>query len=470
MDFYKILMGGVGVGMSNFDRLFTEKYGSSRKKEHYGWHVNPDIESPDDAVTYLLDAVGKNPGSMGNTSFDYGDWADAFFVKNCRPCMLGFDGKVKYYIDPNDYSKKLDGTRSDYDNLDYNGNVMVEFPLIWWKYEAGEAEGEGYFYVANYQVDKTYHCWSNINSQNEITPTFYMAAYNGCAYNGKLRSISGLKLSSWPTTAYSASATYAVGAMVNYSNNAYRCITAVETAEAFDPDKWEQYAYNGNATGQQELDATLALNTHDSSEWYMGVLADRLLICGLLTLVSKSLNSQAKYGRGIDSGSQAAKENYVAGKLDDKGLFWGVASNGNNAVKVFGMENFWGCSWHRTAGLVGASNGYRYKLTYGTADGSTANGYNTNGTNYMLCETTKPVNGYVSKMIYGKWGFAPKSVTGGSQTKYYSDSYWNGNGFALFGGDSDIGVRGGAFCLDLGIAFGYRYWCFGAFPSCKPLV
>ena len=440
----------------------------SFKKEHYGWHVDPSVESPDDAITYLLDAVGKTPAYMGAEAFSYGDWSDAFFIP--KPCMVGFDGKVKYYLDPNDYSKKLDGTRSDYNDLSYDGNVMVEFPLIWWKYEAGEAEGEGYFYVANYQVDETYHCWSNINSQNKITPTFYMAVYNGCTYNGKMRSISGLKLTPWPTTAYSASATYAVGARVNYNGNAYECITAVEEAEAFDPDKWEQYAYNCNTTGQQEVDAALANNTHTAVEWYIDVLSDTMLKSGLLTLVSKSLNSQDKYGRGIDTGGQAAKEAYITGSLDDKGLFFGTTANGTKAVKALGMENPWACCWHRTAGLVGASNGYRYKMTYGTADGSTAEGYNSNGSNYLLCEITRPAGGYVSKMLYGEWGVVPLSVTGGGASKYYCDNSWQGTGFALFGGSSHFGLYCGLWCVCLYDGFGNRYWNVGAFLSCKPLV
>lgn len=33
MDFFKILKGGVGVGMSNFDRLFAEKHGGG------AWHL-----------------------------------------------------------------------------------------------------------------------------------------------------------------------------------------------------------------------------------------------------------------------------------------------------------------------------------------------------------------------------------------------------------------------------------------------
>jgi hypothetical protein len=63
------------------------------------------------------------------------------------------------------------------------------------------------------------------------------------------------------------------------------------------------------------------------------------------------------------------------------------------------MENWYGLVWDRTAGLVGgANNTYLYKMTHGTADGSTANGYNTSGTGYLSVGNKPTTNNYVSKM------------------------------------------------------------------------
>jgi hypothetical protein len=53
---------------------------------------------------------------MGNT-FDYGSWANAFFMP--KPCMVKFDGTRDYYLDPDDYKKKVNGLASDVDNLNY---------------------------------------------------------------------------------------------------------------------------------------------------------------------------------------------------------------------------------------------------------------------------------------------------------------------------------------------------------------
>lgn len=433
----------------------------------YGFEIDQSTESdPYECVTYTDDAVGMNPAKMGESKFDWGSWKGAFFMP--RPCMLKFDGTVDYYLDPNDYSKKLDGTASDYNDLSYQGNVMIEFPKIWWA--AGMTEdGKPWFKISNKKLSEEYHCWSNIDSQNNEIEYFYMAAYNGCIYDGKMRSISGLQLKSWSTTAYSASNTYAVGDEVNYNGRMWKCVTAVETAEAFDLEKWEQFAFNGNTDGTQEVNACLAMNENAAPEWYIDVWADRVLINMLLTLIGKSPDTQGVFGRGLDSGGQTAKEAYVTGTLDDKGLFYGTTANGNAAVKVFGMENFWSCVWHRTAGLVGAADGYLYKMTYGNADESTATAYNSNGSGYRKVTMTKPAEGYVSKVQLGGFGFVPEQTAGSSSTRY-CDYYYNGNGFAVVGGYANYGLGYGSWCVNLNYSFGNRGWGVAAAPSCKPLA
>lgn len=437
----------------------------------YGFHVNPNESDPADAVTYLADAVGMTPAAMGATTFNYGSWENAFFIP--RPCMLKYDGTVDYYLDPNDYSKKLDGTASDISDYSYNGNAMMEFPKLWFKFESGSAEGEGYFWVSNKQVDSSYNSWANYDADGNQTDHFYMSVYNGVIYDGKMRSLSGKKLSPWSTTAYSSSATYAVDDVVNYNNRMWKCVTAVETAEEFDPTKWEQFGFNGNTDGQQEFDAAVANDTTAKSEWYIDIWCDRVLITALLYLMGKSLDLQSTYGRGIDSGSQTAAENYVTGTANDKGLFYGVTANGNSVVKVFGIENFWALKFRRTAGCIGKSDGtVAYKMTSSAVDGSTATAYNTDGTGYLIDNTVRPSNGYVSKMGFGNWGLIPRSVTGGNSNVYYCDYFYTNNtstAFALVGGGSLDGLYCG-FYVHLYYAFTLRYWGIAAALSCKPLA
>ena len=391
----------------------------------YGWHVDPSISDPAQAITYLGDAVGKTPAAMGSSTFSYGDWQDVFFMP--KPCMVKSNGTVDYYLNPNDYTKKIDGTASDVANVGYDGNAMVEWPLIWWKYEAGETEGEGYFYVSDVKVDDTYHCWCNINCDNEIVEHFYTAIYNGTGTD-KLRSISGVALTS--------------------ANG------------------------NGGTTYSEESIRALANNTTAKTEWFLDVWSDRMLINSLLILMGKSLNSQATFGRGLDAGGQTAKEAYVTGTLNDKGLFWGNISTGTSSVKVFGMENWWGCVWSRTAGLIGLANGNTaYKMTYGTADGTTANGYNTTGDGYHINTVTRPVNGYVKSCKFGDFGYLPLT-TDGSASTYYANYWYTSNStltFAVVGGNSNGGAGDGVSFFDLAHAENFSHWGFATALSLKPL-
>ena len=93
----------------------------------YGFHIKKNESSPSGAVTYLRDAVGAIPAYMDYTNdvFNYGSWENAFFMP--RPCMLKSDGTVDYYLNPNDVSKKEDGTASDIGDASYDGNAMVEW-------------------------------------------------------------------------------------------------------------------------------------------------------------------------------------------------------------------------------------------------------------------------------------------------------------------------------------------------------
>lgn len=391
----------------------------------YGWHVDPSIADSSDAVTYLEDAVGMTPAAMGASTFDYGSWENAFFMP--KPCMVRSNGEVAYYLDPNDYSKKADGTPSDVANPDFDGNAMMEWGKIWYKFAGGETDGEGYFYVSNVQVDESYHCWCNYDSKDNITDHFYTAIYNGTGTT-KLRSISGVALTS--------------------ANG------------------------NGDTTATQEVERATANNTTADVEWYTDVWADRLLINALLVLIGKSLNTQATFGRGLDMGDQTAKETYATGTLDDKGLFWGVTTDGNSAVKVFGMENWWGCVWHRTAGCISIDRALKIKLTYGTADGSTVVGYNQTGSGYISDGTIPSSGGYVRAMVYNQYGYAPNNTSGGSPSTYYTDYFSQSTGirYLLAGGSSSNGFASGAFYFNLYNESSTVGWNRAASLSFKPLA
>ena len=479
-DVANIKASHVELTQAEYDALGNEKYSDNKeyfitdgdidKPIIYGFCINQDESDPDDRVVYLKDAVGMTPASMGSTSFNYGSWQNVFFMS--KPCMLKYDGTVDYYLDPNDYSKKIDGTPSDISDPSYNGNVMVEWPLIWYKFEYDENKN-CYFYVSNKKVDDTYHCWCNYDCNNNIIEHFYNAAYNGTATvkynevenienenpstNGWYECENGLYFLSTDTEASSDKVYYTKV----IDNSKLRSLSGVQLISANG---------NGNTSGAVEAERAVANNTTDKIEWYTDVLSDYQLITMLLVLIGKSTNIQAKFGRGLDTGGQSAKEAYATGTLNDKGLFWGDTANGTSAVKVFGIENFYGCVWHRVAGMVGTNNKYKVKLTHGTIDGSTAEGFNSDGTGYIDLDIDQPAaNGYIKYCTFTDYGFVPTDSTG-SSTTFYADYDYRGTGYLLMGGSASNGVYSGPFCVNLNRGFLITCWYVSAFLSCKPLA
>lgn len=374
LDGIELIKAGAGLPVSDTaSRLMGKKL---RPVKVYGWHVDPSKSDPAQAVTYLADAVGKTPAAMGSTAFSYGGWEDAFFMP--KPCMLRYDGTVAYYLDPNDYTKKADGTASDVADTSFGGNAMMEWPLIWYKFVPGEADGEGSFYCSDKQADSSYKCWCNTDADGNVIPHFYTAIYNGCIVSQKLRSLSGQALNQY--TAYE----------VSFSDF---------------------------------VDKAAANNAGANKEWDTDVYADRALINALLVLISKTLDTQSAFGKGFTGGRPPIQRS--TGRLDANGLFYGE-STGNEFVKVFGMENYWGCLIRRTRGLTAKNGKYLYKLTRGTADGSSAADYNLTGDNYIEAFAPPPglweADAEISSMRFGPYGMLPQSsVRNSSFDTFYCD-------------------------------------------------
>lgn len=399
----------------------------------YGFHVDPSENDPEACVTYLEDAVGMTPAYMDftNGKFNYGSWKNAFFMP--RPCMVYQTGGVSYYLDPDDFTKKEDGTASDVADPDFPGNVMIEWgqngKKIWPKF-VPDADGEGFsFYVSDERLGDDYKAWSFINNQGKEVDHFYMAAYNGSKINGELRSISG---------------------------------QAVMNSE----------------TGTNEL-AYAAANNKDSNVcWYGEVLADYILTRMLMILMVKTLDVQSAYGAGLATGSQTAFNNYRTGALNDKGMFFGY-NDQTHAVKIFGIENPYGLQWRRMAGDILRDGVRKIKFTYGRQDGSEADGYNSDGTGYISLGSgsvpTGTSGGYITKMLATVFGpfFKEMGGTNAASNKFYCDGGWFNNSgalYALYGAASNDGLIGGLFACYLNGAVGSAAWNLGRAVSYKPLA
>ena len=406
--------------------------------ELYGMIFDSNESDPTANITYIEDNEGFEPVGMDytNSLFNYGSWDNAWFIKNCKPCMLKYDGTVDYYLNPNDYSFREDGTASDITNTSYAGNVMVEFPLIYYKI-VDNGDNTYSFYFSNKQIDATYKpWWSFYDANGNVIDHMYMAAYNGSNISSVLRSISGT------TNIYSQTGTTEIS-----------------------------YADANNTAGSV------------SNIWDTGLYSDRQLLTVLLMLIGKSTNTQTVFGNGniyYESG-QSGDANQVSynvlksGTMNQKGLFWG--SNSTTAhigVKVFGIENYWGNQWQRIRGWINNNGVQKIKLTYGQIDGSTADGYNTDGTGYISIAGATPTGtsgGYISKCIIGEYGIIPYQISGSAST-YEADGLWYNNSqvdYAYVGGGCANSLFCGAFTVALTDAVSVADWYIGVSISCKPL-
>lgn len=391
----------------------------------YGFYIDGTKSDPSDMVTYLCDAMGMTPAKMNYTTgkFEYGSWEDAFFMP--KPCILAQSGYVMKYLDPNDFSKDVDGNTVAIDGGLTNANVMIEFPKIWYKVDPSEDAKSAAVYIASEKIDDGYKDYAYIDYQGVHKKHFYMPAYNGSLVNDTMRSISG-------------------------------------------------QAVMKTKTAQQEV--TYAQANGDG--WYTEDMGEIMLINFLLILMGKSTDTQTVFGQGLHTnGTEAINDGFRTGVHNTKGMFYGtnsgtIASGSyGNAVKVFGIENYWGFQWRRYAGDMLVNGVRKIKLCYGTEDGSSASTYNFDGTGYVDVGATPSgtSGGYISEMKFTASGMYSK-VSSGSASTYYCDGQWFNNSatcYALRGGPSDDGAPVGAFCVALSNAAAAAGWARGAAPSYK---
>lgn len=259
----------------------------------------------------------------------------------------------------------------------------------------------------------------NYDRNNNQIDHFYTPIYFGSSVNGKLRSLSGKE-------------------------------------------------NNVNMTASADINGAIA----NGDDWYVEVLADRLLLQDLLVMMARSTECQTAFGYGR---CKSSNSNAIApGTMNTKGMFWG-SNDQTSGVKVFGMENVWGNLWRRTAGWINANGTQKVKLTRGTHDGSTVTDYNTDGNGYKTIANATPAGssgGYISSMKTEAFGRLPVNASGSSST-YEADGMWYNNGqvnYAYVGGHWGGGLVVGPFYACLDTTASYSNSALGAALSCKPLA
>ena len=396
----------------------------------FGYDLVKATSSPTGRVAYPSDVDNAEftPAAMNFSTgiFSYGGWAfepgEKFMP---RPCMLTYAGVVDHYLNPNDYTKKVDGSDSNkFMDSSFGGNAMMEWPKIYTK--RWEENGVYHFRCSDAPQDDDWDCWCNYDRQNNQIDHFYTAIYFGSLHSGKMRSLAGV---------------------TGGGSDKTHCIDATAADEI-------TYAKaNGN-------------------DWYTEVLADRLLLQDLLVMMARSTECQTAFGYGR---CKSVNSNPIApGTMNTKGMFWG-SDDQTSGVKVFGMENVWGNLWRRIAGWIYNGHTQKVKLTRGIHDGSTATDYNTDGSGYKdvaNATLTGSSGGYVSSMKTEAFGRLPVTASGSSST-YEADGMWFKDktvGYATVGGYWASGLLLGPFCAHLDVAASFSNSRSGAALSCKPLA
>ncbi|HCI58954.1 MAG TPA: hypothetical protein DFH96_09235, partial [Bacteroidetes bacterium] len=282
----------IGDGVNQWNNIvrFANQYDISSLSERiddaltvssnniYGVKIDTTNSNPDTAVEYTDDAAGFIPMRGNNGDFDWGSWELPFKALGIRPCLFK-EGNVNYYLDPDDFTSKIDGTPADITS-GLDGDIMIEIPQLYWKFS--QSGTDRYIQVSRVQRDG-FVCLAHMRGSSKV-PAIYIGAYKGSVINGALRSLSGKSPANNQTHA-----TFRGYAHLN-------------------GDGYEQFTFY-----------------------------QMTLLQILFTIFFKSLNGQTALGRGrVDTTSRAN-----TGARNADGMFWG-STDGTKQIKFCGIEDFWG--------------------------------------------------------------------------------------------------------------------------------
>lgn len=256
----------------------------------YGVKIDTTNSNPETALTYTDDAVGFTPAKMNGATFSYGSWQNVYPFNAIKPCLFK-NGAVVGYLNPNDYSKFMDGTTADITSGN-SGDVMIEFPKMWWKLET--VGNDLYVRYATKQKDSTYKCLAHQRGTTE-KDYCYISAYLGYSDGSKLRSLSGK-----------------------------------------------------TPTGSQTIGAFRTLAKANGATYDQMAYYQVLMLQVLYLVMFKNRDSQTAIGRGYVDGNSAAT---TTGNTNTKGLFYGETT-GKVQMKFCGVEDFYGNLLYWLDGIV----------------------------------------------------------------------------------------------------------------------
>ena len=398
----------------------------------------------EDLSTYgiVRDRTSSNPDCtrIGNRSFH----ATLPVQSLMRSCVIDDNGKVVYYLDPNNSNLTESGEDAILDGRD--GMQMVEVPEHYIRYTGNGTDMEVRIsllpFKGAYKV-KRFYISSNEASIERSTGKLcsvvnnsdgYRGGNNTASWDGTYRSLLGRPVTSMSRTQFRAAARLRNGSRTSEWN----CQTYVQYKAVF----WLFVIEYATLNSQKAVNAT-----KDSNGFAQGGLGN-----GVSNMISwdayNSYNPFVPCGYTNTLGNGSGEKAYNV-----------IGSDGNVLFTVYvnryrGIENIFGHIYKNTDGInirVSAevvNGGDGLSKVYITEEPSRFN--DSNYTGYRYVGNAGRNEGYIKDIIFGKEGDIIASVTQGSSSTFYCDSFYTSIPSSsvdmrtvLFGGTAVGGSNGG---------------------------
>lgn len=332
------------------------------------------------------------------------------------------NGIVNYYLDPYDSNYKVDGSLAKLDGTD--GNVMVEVPKFYYKYNYNTASGVVHEHSISLTPDAGYEVHPAFVREGVEVDYRYRAAYDGYRSGGKLWSISGV----YPST--------------------YATITQFRTDARANGAGWEQLDWL-----LHEAITLLCIIEYGTMNIQQALGQGRTRLSGG-SWVGGSYIGITGLSNSLGNGS--GNVTYV-GDADD------AAADGS-FMSYRGVENFFGNIFKFVDGILFSAN-VPYVNQYPSTYDSTVLSANDISTGVTMAAS----DGYPRNLGNSNKGFFPTSVSGGSSAVGTTDYFYADDagelGIALVSGGSYSGLSAGPLCLYANAVASYVYVALGGVLS-----
>jgi hypothetical protein len=296
--------------MQTVDKFYVRKKDAGNLGKHYSVIIDFSKSDPGGMISYA-DDVDRAPMSL--------DW---FNILGLKLCVLK-DGKVLYYLNPDNVAKQINGAAADITTL--GNDVMLEVPRM----------GTNCMWINRDKLKIT--ITTAPNRAGYDYRAFSLHKYNDCdkIYIGR----------------YEA---YATGNKLYSSSGKTPSVSqTVTTYRTWATNRGTGYTHTG--------------------------ICDNILLQCIYLLITKNFNSQATIGQGISTGNT-----HNTGEANTFGWLNNHSTNKNStttAICCLGIENWWGNIWDNEDGSIKTAD------TNNILMAQYADQYNTSGTGYEVVAT-----------------------------------------------------------------------------------